>query len=42
LAVSPNGEMLCVADYWFGAVTMIAVPSVRDLRPDAAAMRAAS
>lgn len=42
LAVSPDGEVLCVADYWFGAVTVIAVPSVRDLQSDAAAMRAAS
>src|SRR5271163_4454788 len=36
VAVSPDGERIYVGDYWSGAVAVISVPTVRDLRTDAA------
>ena len=36
VAVSPDGERIYVGGYWSGAVAVISVPSVRDLRADAA------
>jgi YVTN family beta-propeller protein len=36
VAVSPDGERVYVGGYWSGAVAVISVPTVRDLRADAA------
>jgi YVTN family beta-propeller protein len=36
VAVSPDGERIYVGDYWSGAFAVISVPTVRDLRTDAA------
>jgi hypothetical protein len=34
--MSPDGERIYVCDYWSGAVAVISVPTVCDLRADAA------
>jgi YVTN family beta-propeller protein len=36
VAMSPDGERIYVCDYWSGAVAVISVPTVCDLRADAA------
>jgi YVTN family beta-propeller protein len=36
VAVSPDGKRIYVGGYWSGAVAVISVPTVRDLRADAA------
>jgi YVTN family beta-propeller protein len=36
VAVSPDGQRIYVGDYWSGAVTVVSVPTLGDLRADAA------
>jgi len=36
VVVSPDGQRIYVGDYWSGAVTVVSVPTLGDLRADVA------